>query len=139
MGDLGDGPYDITKPYSIYHAPNQNYYYMGDDWYGYEGLGQDAAMVEEGVPETVPVTEEIVAEDRGNKTQRRAAALHAIRAGTGLLATGGLIYCHRKREIDWYCSILASLVLGGLVSGAVTGVTGAVWNAADPLPEKGGV
>ena len=22
------------KPHSIYHAPNQMYYYQGDDWYG---------------------------------------------------------------------------------------------------------
>ena len=132
MGDLGDSGF----PYTMYHAPNQNYYYMGEDWYGYEGgLGQDEALVEEGAPEAVPVTEEVVAEDGGNKAQKRAAALHAIRAGTGILATGGLVYAHRKRGIDWYCSILASLVLGGLVSGAVTGITGAVWNAADPLAQ----
>jgi hypothetical protein len=134
MGALGDS----GVPYTMYHAPNQNYYYMGDDWYGYdEGLGQDMTEDEALIPTFAP-TDEIVVPDAEKKAKNRALALHAIRAGTGILATGGLIYGHRKRGMDWYCSILASLVLGGLAAGAATGITGAIWNAADPLPEKGG-
>lgn len=119
---------DTGKPYHMYHAAGQNYYYTGGDWYGYDGLGQD--LVEEGAMPPIPAAEEVVATKKADK---RAMALHAIRGGTALLATGALVYVHRQKDMDWYCSILASLVLGGAIAGAVTGVTGAVWHATDPV------
>lgn len=119
---------DTGKPYHMYHAPGQNYYYTGGDWYGYDDLGQD--LVEEGAVAPVPPAQEGV---DTKKARTRAIALSTIRGGTAVLAISGLLYAHRKKEIDWYCSTLASLVLGGMISGAVSGITAAVWNAADPV------
>lgn len=130
---------DKAYPYSMYHAPGQNYYYMDGDFYGLGQEGEEAIVEEGAAPVEVP--EEIVPETGPagwTKAQRRSIALSAIRGGTGLLATGALIYVHRKRDIGWYCTILGSLVFGGLIAGAVSGVTGAIWNAADPIPIEEG-
>ena len=106
--------YDLsafTTPARIYHAPGQMYYYQGDDWYGLEQLG--AAFSE----------------------KKQSAVVHAVRFGTGAAVTGGLIYAHRKKDIDWYCSVLASLVWGGIAAEVTARLTGYILAATQSEEE----
>jgi len=83
----------------MYHAPNQMYYFRGDDWAG--------------------LTE-----------SQRMGILNAVRAVSGLATFGGSVYGHRKKGVDWYCTILASLVWSGLAAEVTARITGFIVQAA---------
>ena len=98
-----------TRPGRMYPAPNANFYYKGDAWAGLEA-GTDSKS-------------------------RRQNILTVVEAVTGLAAAGGLVYAHRKKDVGWYCSILASLMWAGIGAHTARWLAGLIWDAAAPIKE----